>query len=82
MVEFHSTNGGKVPQQQLKAAYAENRLAHDQNLTVHSKVPKTKLTQVMCSIGMYFIYKIHIPYKPAHEERFWAGGMITVKYIM
>lgn len=52
MIDFYSTQNGRVPSHQLKAAYAKNSLKHAIKLNVESLPPLMRLTRIMCSIGI------------------------------
>lgn len=50
MIDFYSTNEGKIQNAQYQAAFAERTLDHLCQLNVASKVPAAKLTQIMCTL--------------------------------
>lgn len=51
MIDFYSTDDGRVPNNQLKAAYAKNSLKYKAKLDIKSKPNPRRLTRIMCTIG-------------------------------
>lgn len=51
MIDFYSTKDGRIPNFQLKAAYAKNDLNHKAKLNIESKIAPKHLTGVACTVG-------------------------------
>ncbi|XP_017773351.1 PREDICTED: pyruvate kinase PKM-like isoform X2 [Nicrophorus vespilloides] len=51
MIDFFSTEDGRVPNAQLKAAFASDQLSYQSKLDFESKPARKRLTSIVCSIG-------------------------------
>lgn len=74
MIEFHSTADGKIFNNQLKAAFADNYLEHLSSLNERSKGARKRLTQLLAVI----------PPHPSNEllEKLIMAGMTTAQFRM
>lgn len=62
MIDFYSTDEGRIPNYQLSAAFAENAIKHKAKLNIESRCRPKRLTKIMCTMSMTLkhFYLIHL----------------------